>query len=194
MKWSKFTWLDTNKNGLAIVNIDGTHLKILDTDLGLNEGPMYSPDATYIVVTCAGLDEVTRKPGFQICLLDSNGRYKIHLTNRGDAHGYRSFTPDGSKIVFSEFIFGGLFGIINKQKDQFYIMDLDRENKTLLLNWEAGVQGFSDDGQEIIFKGRPDQNSSWGIYIINIDGSNLRHLTYFDAFLEEWHSDIEPYY
>ena len=73
------------------------------------------------------------------------------------------------------------------------IMDIDGDNKTLLLNWEVGVRGFSDDGKDIIFEGRPDEKSPWGIYIINIDGTNLRHLTYFDEFLEEWYADIEQY-
>jgi Tol biopolymer transport system component len=187
------SWLETNNNGLAVVNIDDRELEILTTKLSLIAGPKFSPDNNHIMVTCAGLDVVTRKPGFQLCLLDNNGRYITHLTNSGDAHGNRAFTPDGTKIVFSEFEFGGLFGIIIKPEDRFYIMDIDGENKILLLNWEVAVKGFSDDGKEIIFQGRPDQKSPWGIYIINIDGSNLRHLTYFDDFLEEWYSDIETY-
>ncbi len=187
------TWFDTNTNGLAIVNTDGSNLKILNTDLLLNGSPIYSPDSKYILVTCAGFDEVSKQPGFQLCLLDKNGLFRNQLTNKGDAHGYRSFTPDGKRIVFSEFEFGGLFGIINKPEDRFYIMDIDGGNKTLLLNWEVGVRSFSDDGKEIIFKGRPDEKSPWGIYIINIDGTNLRHLTYFDEFLEEWYADIEQY-
>ena len=187
------TWFDTDSVGLATVNIDGSNQKILKTNLPLNEGPIYSPDGTLIVVTCAGFDDVSKQPGFQLCLLEKNGLLRKQLTNRGDTHGYRAFTPDGKRIVFSEFEFGGPFGIINKPEDRFYIMDIDGENKTLLLDWEVGVKGFSEDGKEIIFKGRRDEKSPWGIYIINIDGTNLRHLTYFDEFLKEWYADIEQY-
>ncbi len=187
------TWFDTDNVGLATVNIDGSNQKILKTSLHLNEDPIYSPDGDLIIVTCAGFDDVTGDIGFQLCLLDKNGLFRRQLTNRGDIHGSYYFTPDGKRIVFSEFEFGGLFGIINKPEDRFYIMDIDGDNKTLLLDWEVGVRGFSDDGEEIIFKGRLDEKSPWGIYIINIDGTNLRHLTYFDEFLEEWYADIEQY-
>ena len=187
------TWFETDIVGLATVNIDGSNQKILKTNLPLNEGPIYSPDGTLIMVTCAGLDDVSKQPGFQLCLLEKNGLFQKQLTNRGDAHGFRSFTPDGKRIVFSEFEFGGPLGIINKPEDRFFIMDIDGENKTLLLDWEVGVRGFSADGKEIIFEGRRDEKSPWGIYIINIDGTNLRHLTYFDEFLEEWYADIEQY-
>jgi len=187
------TWFEKDIVGLATVNIDGSNQKILKTNLPLNEGPIYSPDGTLIMVTCAGLDEVTGNPGFQLCLLDKDGQQIRPLTNRGYGHGSYYFTPDGNKMVFSEFEHGGFFGIINKPEDRFYIMDVDGENKTLLLNWEVGVRGFSDDGKEIIFEGRPDEKSSWGMYIINIDGTNLHHLTYFDEFLEEWYADIEQY-
>ena len=186
------TWFETNTNGLAIVNIDGSELNILNTNLPLNEGPRMSPDHKHIIVTCAGLDEVTREPGFQLCLLEKNGLFRKQLTHRGDMNSRYYFTPDGGKIVYSEF--GGIYQLIKKQKDRFIIMDINGDNKKAILNWDVVTKGFSDDGQEIIFKGRPDQNSPWGIYIINVDGSNLRHLTYFDAFLEEWYSDIEPYY
>lgn len=187
------TWLDQGNTGLAIVNNDGSNLKILKTSIPLNEGPEYSPDGSLIIVTCAGMDALSGDPGFQLCLLDKDGQQIRPLTNRGHGHGSYYFTPDGKKIVFSEFEHGGFFGIINKPEDRFYIMDIDGDNKTLLLNWEVGVRGFSDDGKEIIFKGRRDEKSPWGIYIINIDGTNLRHLTYFDEFLEEWYADIEQY-
>lgn len=187
------TWLGQGNTGLAVVDKDGSNLKILSTSIPLNEGPEYSPDGSLIIVTCAGMDALSGDPGFQLCLLGKDGQQLRPLTNRGHGHGSYYFTPDGKKIVFSEFEHGGFFGIINKPEDRFYIMDIDGENKTLLLDWEVGVRGFSDDGKEIIFKGRRDEKSPWGIYIINIDGTNLRHLTYFDEFLEEWYADIEQY-
>jgi len=188
------TWFETNNNGLAMVNIDGSELEILNTNSPLNEGPRISPASSHIIVTCAGLDEVTGNPGFQLCLLDKNGLFRKQLTNRGDMNGSYYFTPDGKKIAYSEAEFGGIFQIIKKRKDRFIVMDMDGKNKKEILNWDVAIKGFSDDSQEIIFESRPDKNSPWGIYIINVDGSNLRHLTYFDAFLEEWYSDIEPYY
>ena len=73
------------------------------------------------------------------------------------------------------------------------IMDVDGENKRNILGWDVGILGFSEDGKEIIFESRPDQDDFWGIYIINIDGSNLRHLAYLDDFLAEWYADVTEY-
>jgi len=187
------SWLETDNNGLAVVNVDGSNFNILNTNLPLNMGPKYSPNGNLIVVTCAGVDEVTGEPGFQLCLLDKNGLFRKQLTNRGDMNSSYYFTPDGTKIVYSEVDFGGIFQIIRKRKDRFIVMEIDGENKKEILDWDVGIKGFSKDGDEIIFEGRPDEKSPWGIYIINIDGTNLRHLTYFDEFLEEWYADIEQY-
>ena len=44
------TWYDTGKIGLARVNIDGSGLEILDTDIPLTEGPESSPDGSMILL------------------------------------------------------------------------------------------------------------------------------------------------
>lgn len=187
------TWFNSEKIGLAVVDIDGSNLRVLDTYSQICHGPEYSPNGERILICCPGIDILSGEPGFQICLLDQNGGYIKHLTNIGDSNNSYYFTPNGKYIVYSEVEFGGLFQIINKQLDRFIIMDTDGENKEVLLYWDVGILGFSDDSQQIIFEGRPTPKSPWGIYIINIDGTNLRHLTYFDEFLEEWYSDIEDY-
>ena len=81
----------------------------------------------------------------------------------------------------------------NPQQGNFNIQNLETDQKTLLLDWAVSVLGFSDDGNEIIIKARKNRKSPRGIYIINSDGTNLRHLAYFDAFLEEWYADADEY-
>lgn len=182
------TWYETGLVGLARVKVDGSDLEILDTDLPLNQGPESSPDGSLIMVTCAGYDRITDFPGFQLCLLDHDGGFIKYLTNSGSGHGSSFFTPDGKKVVFTEFDSPKLFGLI-KPARRFYVMDLETDEKTLLLNWDLGVLGISRLGDEIVFEGRPNHRSPWRIYIINIDGTNLRHLAYFDDFLDEWYAD-----
>lgn len=182
------TWYDTKLIGLARVKIDGSSLEILDTDLPLNQGPESSPDGALIMVTCAGYDQITDFPGFQLCLLDHDGRFIKNLTNSGSGHGSSFFTPDGKKVVYTEFDPPKLFGLIRPAR-RFYVMDLETDQKTLLLNWDLGVLGFSESGDEIVFEGRPNHRSPRRIYIINIDGTDLRHLAYFDNFLDEWYAD-----
>jgi len=187
------TWFSSGITGLAKVDIDGKNFQIMETDISLTEGPEPSPDGSLILVTCSGIDQITGDPGFHLCLLDNKGKFIRFISDIGDGHGSYNFTPDGKKIVYNEIEIGGVFGIINRPKHRFYIYDLETGERTVLLNWEVGVKGFSDDGQEIILEGRLNKKSPWGIYIINIDGTNLRHLTYFDEFLEEWYVDVEEY-
>lgn len=187
------TWYDTGLVGLARVNLDGSGLEILDTDLPLNQGPEPSPDGSLIIVTCAGHEKIMGSPGFQLCLLDHDGKFVEFLTYRGVGHGSYYFLPDGESIVYSEYELGGIFGIINKPKNRFIIQDLQTGEFKELLNWEVGVLSFSLDGEEIVFKAKQNKKSPWRIYIMNIDGSNLRHLAYFDDFLDEWYADAREY-
>jgi Tol biopolymer transport system component len=184
------TWFDSNKNGLAKINIDGSNLDVLQTELPMNSCPEYSPDSKKIIVECVGKNSVRNLPGFQLCLLDSNGSYIKTLTTSGDGHHSYHFSPDGRYVVYSEF---DIKLLPIKPTYRLLILDLETGIHNLLLNWDVSTKGFSKDGKQIIFEGRPNKKSPWGIYIINIDGSNLRHLIYFDEFLEEWYSDIEEY-
>ncbi len=187
------TWFDKEKIGLAVVDIDGSNLRVLDTNSQICHGPEYSPNGERIIVCCPGIDILSGEPGFQICLLDQNGIYIRHLTNIGDSNNSYYFTPDGLNIAYSEVEFGGIFEILNRRKDRFVVMDLEGGNKREILSWDVGILVFRNESQQIIFEGRPNPKSPWGIYVINNDGSNLRHLTYFDEFLLEWYSDIEGY-
>lgn len=184
------TWFESKKTGLGKIDIDGNNLEILQTDLVLNNCPEFSPDLKTILAKCVDINTSKNRPGFQLCLLDENGSYIKTITNRGNGHHSYYFSPDGKYIVYSEFDIK-LFSFL--PTDRFYSYDFESGEKKLLLEWEVSTKGFSNDSQQIIFEGRPNPKSPWGIYIINIDGTNLRHLTYFDEFLEDWYSDIEEY-
>jgi len=183
------TWFSTGRTGLARVNRDGSDLVILETDIPLAEGPEPSPDGSMILVTCAGVDKISGNPAFHICLLDQEGSFIKFISDTGDVHGSYYFLPNGKSIVYNELRSGGIFGILNKPEYYFYLYDLDSGERIKLLDWEVIVKGFSNDSEQIIFQGRPKDKSPWGIYIMNTDGTNLRHLAYFDEFLEDWYSD-----
>jgi Tol biopolymer transport system component len=184
------TWYDTGEVGLARVNSDGSDLEILDTDIPLAQGPETSPDGSLIMVLCAGPDDLNDSVGFQLCLLDHQGHFIQFLTDRGFSHGRAFFSPDGEKVVFTEYDRPRFFELI-KPISRFYVMDITTDQRTLLLSWDLGVLGFSESGEEIIFEGRPSESAPWAIYIISIDGGDLRHLAYFDDFLDDWYADTE---
>lgn len=187
------TWFDTGKTGLGKVNSDGSDLRILNTDLPMAVGPKLSHNGLRILVTCVGEEKDTGLMRFQLCILDDDGKHIKTITNSGDAHGSYFFSPEDEYIVYNELERGGLLGVFKQRKDFLYITYPDYENRQMLLDWIVGIQAFSNDGQQIIFEGRPNEKTPWGIYIINIDGTNLRHLIYFDEFLEEWYADVDNY-
>jgi len=182
-------WYKTDTVGLATVNIDGSDLQIIGIPQGsLNEGPNISPDGEKILVLCAGIDVDSGQPGFMLCIMNKDGSERIQLTNNGDSHGRGLFTPDSKKIVYSESEHGGILGIINKPSYQIKVMDIDGTNEHTILDWKwpIYVQGVSEDGEEVILIEEPTDGSTDKLYVINIDGTNLRHLAYFDDFLAGW--------
>ena len=187
------TWYEKRKNNIGIVDNNGKNLRIINPETNISLGPEPSPDGSVIIVTCEGKNTRTGLPGFQLCLLDRDGKFIKYLTDQGNVHGTPSFSPDGKMIAYSEHDTGGILGILKPPIDSFCILDVGTGERTLLLNWDVAVEGFSDESSTILFQGRPDKNSPWALYLINVDGTNLRHLTYFDDFLEDWYADIEDY-
>lgn len=186
------TWYDTGMIGLARVQSDGTGLTILDTELPMNEGPVSSPDHSLIIVTCGGSGLTSGPPVFQLCLLDQKGGFIERLPQGGAGYNSYAFTPDGEKVVWTEFDFGGVFGILKKPQYRLIIHDLRSGDQDQLLDWEVQILGFSPDGSELAFLGRRNPRTAWAIYLIRSDGTSLRHLAYFDDFLTEWYQQEQP--
>ncbi len=123
--------------------------------------------------------------------MNSDGSKRKIITEDGDSHGSYHFTPDSKEIIYTESEFGGILGIINRPYYRINAMDKDGSNKMTILDWNKplGILEISKDGGEIIFfehDGYPTR-----IFIINRDGSKLRHLAYFDQFLDEWFPENE---
>lgn len=184
------TRFETDTVGLATINMDGSNLQNIDTPPGkLNKGPKISPDGEKILVLCSGPDVDSGQPGFMLCIMNSDGSERILLTENGDYHGTYLFTPDSQSIIYSEAEWGGLIGLINKPYYQIRRIDIDGKNLHTILDWHRAlnVLALSDDGGEIIFMDRYDKGKTTKIYILDKDGTNLRHLAYFDDFLADWY-------
>ena len=184
------TWYETDTVGLATINLDGSDFQVIDTPQGkLNEGPKISPDGEKILVLCSGPDTDSGQPGFMLCIMNSDGSERILLTENGDYHGTYLFTPDSQSIIYSEAEWGGLIGLIDKPYYQIRRIDIDGKNLHTILDWHRAINvlALSDDGGEIIFMDRYDKGKTTKIYIVNKDGTNLRHLAYFDDFLANWY-------
>jgi Tol biopolymer transport system component len=185
------TWYETDTVGLATVKMNGSDFQVIDTPQGkLNEGPKISPDGEKILVLCSGIDIDSGQPGFMLCIMNSDGSDRILLTKSGSYHGTYLFTPDSQSIIYSEAEWGGLIGLIDQPYYQIRSIDIDGKNLHTILDWHRAINvlALSNDGDEIIYIDRPDSGKTSKMYIVDKDGTNLRHLAYLDEFLADWYS------
>ncbi len=183
-------WPDPFHVGFGTVDFDGNNLRILESNLHNIGQHSYSPDGENILVSATRLDDFN---GIQLCLLDNNGRFIRYLTNGGDYNGPFVYTPDGEHIIYVEIEWGGFLEIFKKTQHNVYIMGADGTKREHLLRGRMVPKGFSDDGSELIFLWKTNHSEPFRIYIMDIDGSNLRHLAYLDEYLEEWYSDEKDF-
>jgi Tol biopolymer transport system component len=85
--------------------------------------------------------------------INGDGTNQIRLTKAGESDLYPSFSPDGTKIVFSSYRSGS---------NDIYLMNADGTNQTRLTN--NGLSNwyprFSPDGTKITFSAYRDGNDS----------------------------------
>jgi Tol biopolymer transport system component len=171
-----FQYIDYSGNfGLGTVNVDSAKFQRLNV-VGLNNRPKISPTNEHILSICEG-DGVV---GFEVCIMNFDGKNKKHLTNVEGYH-WAWFSPDGNMIVFSRL----QTRLLKKNKAGLYTMNLDGSDVKLLVDWYSSVLGFSSDGKQIVFCKTSNEGGCEGIYIVNLDGTNLMKLEYFDTLLKE---------
>ena len=145
-----YNWEDDTKE-LWVVNSGGTGKKRI-AEYVAEHSPvsLWSPDGSKIAFE-------SRYYGEGICVVNSDGSNKTLITKYGVL---RSWSSDGKKIIFST-------------EDNLWEIDLDSGIFKTIYN---GFGIISPDGSKIA--SRNFQNG--GIWISNIDGSNLKQLKYYN--------------
>ena len=161
------------------MNADGTNQIQLTFDIdGLDvpkpflHGPNWSPDGSTIVFgrRTAGV--------YNIWSMNADGTNRIQLTNSPNHETQPSFSPDGSKIVYTAAMTPGSF------LNEVMIMNADGTNQVQLTN--DVINGhfthhahFSPDGQSIVYRstrtGNPD------VWTMDIEGNNNTQITFNQA-------------
>jgi Tol biopolymer transport system component len=108
----------------------------------------------------------TRRDGKGEIYLLTPGEEEVNITNSPEAEDANpDISPDGSKILFSSDLEGGVFHI--------YLVNVDGSGLTKLTDDPAGdfSPRWSPDGKRIAF------SRTGAIYVMDSDGSNVRKVT-----------------
>ncbi|MBK7450914.1 MAG: hypothetical protein IPJ47_16435 [Anaerolineales bacterium] len=171
------------KFGLGLYSLEEDTITLLAAE-GLNSRPQFSPTGDKILSICEG----KKTNGFQICIMNSDGGQRKRLT---DVEGYHEawFSPDGQHIVYEH----RLTSFFRDPVVGLYAMDLSGDNVVKLVDGATHLLTFSSDGKDVVYCKFPEdvyKTESFiceGIYVIGVDGKNLRKLAYFDEdFLSKW--------
>jgi Tol biopolymer transport system component len=173
------------KMDIWLMNADGSGQVNLTNSPGVDErAPVWSPVAREIVYYTDrdGDHEIHRRN------LDTNADVKV--TNNAIADYAADWSPDGTQFVFSreagatvETAFGD---------SQVWAMNVDGSSERLLA--DRGVTDkqveWSPDGREIAWVSSmsPNNSASWELFEMNVDGTNLKRLTFNSS------GDFQPTY
>ncbi len=161
--------------------------KRVSTGKGACTCAFYAPDGKSILFASSHLDPTPSGPkgpaysrterykwefpvGMDLFKADLDGSHLVRLTDTPGYDAEGSYSPDGSKIIFTSFRDGNA---------EIYIMDADGKNPKRITS-KPGYDGgpfFSPDGKKIIYRSDRKDNDLLQVFINNPEGTAERALT-----------------
>jgi Tol biopolymer transport system component len=149
------SYLDGKNYEIYVMNADGSNLRNLSNQPGLDSNLVWSPDGSKL----AFLSD--REGGLEVFTVNPDGSDLHKLTKDMSIQTSPAWSPDGSQLVFAS-------------RSRLYALDIGR-NITIRLtrNEIRGVvtPAWSADGSQIVFAAVD------GLHVLNADGSHHRNLT-----------------
>ncbi len=146
----------------------------------MNVEPVMSPDGNHIAFS----SDRSGRP--MIYIMNRDGAGAKRVTFAGRYNSTPAWSPDGKKLLFAGFD-EGHFDIFMMDSTGYNMVRLTtarKMNNNKYSNNEDPV--FSPDGRHVMFVS--DRTGSKQIYIINLDGTNERRITFdrFNYFKPKW--------
>ena len=173
---NKNLYLTLSKNNRADIykmSLDGKSITQITNGPGLamNVEPAVSPDGELIAFS----SDRSGRP--MIYTMSPSGTNVKRLTFAGHYNSTPTWSPDGKKLAFAGF---------DREKNNFdiFVMNLDGTQLLRLSSarkpngkWSNNEDpAFSPDGRHVLFVS--DRTGNKQLYMVNIDGSNERRITY----------------
>ena len=155
---------------IFVMNANGTtRTQITSGEKIINSMSDWSPDGSKIVFT--SLVDYTKST---LMLVNADGTESIALleAKNGEAYLNPVWSPNGEQIAFILDIKG--------PEASIYVMDADGTNIHAVTQspaYSANSLAWSPDGARLIFNATEETSGFRGIYMINLDGSDLTYLT-----------------
>ena len=151
---------------LYVIGSDGTGATRLTDDCPHAEfNPAWSPSGAHVLFSRDG----------QIWSMRADGSDEAQLTCDGNGDYFPTWSPDGRTIAFT------------RNGDEIESMNADG---TGLRRVAAGTMpSVSPDGTRLVYAGLAGPGPAQGIYVANIDGSDVRRLTDGDDIRPVWSPD-----
>ena len=155
---------------IFVVDVDGSNLKRLSFRENSGESdPVWSGDGKQI----AFLSQSLQERDSTLSVMNADGSNPVQLTKRGSYAYEPAWSPDGGRIAFRCSGCGNESTEINYD---IYLIDVNSRELRRITTHKGGEYNpaWSPDGRKIFFVS--DREEDPGIYVVNGDGSDERHL------------------